>query len=293
MPRSIWNGTVSLGLIAVPVKVYSATEDRSVHFHQVHSKDGARIKQQRICSKEHKEVPYKQVAQGYEVRGSEYVLLSKDEIAAAAGNRAHVIEIEQFVSLSQIDPVYYDRTYYLGSGKGGQAAYRLLHDALEKVSRAGLGRWVFHNREYLVGVRALDGLLALHTMHFADELVGADELDVAMPSRAPGKREVEMAGKLVATLRGPFKPGEFEDSYRQRVLDLIDTKARGEEPVAPEMDTPEEAPNLMAALEASLARGSGSRADGSGSRADATRSRGAGSRSNRTKPARKRPTAKR
>jgi DNA end-binding protein Ku len=258
MPRSIWNGTITFGLIAVPVKVHSATEDKSVHFHQVHAKDGARIKQKRICSKENKEVPYKEVAQGYEVRGSEYVLLGKDEIAAAAGERAHVVELEEFVASDGIDPVYYDRTYYLGAGKSGEDAYRLLHDALEKAGRAGIGRWVFHNREYLVAVRPLQDALALHTMHFADELVGADQVDVPAPSRAPGDREVEMAGKLVESLHEDFDATMFHDGYRERVLELIETKARGEEPAPPEPEQREDAPDLMAALEASLAGGSGS-----------------------------------
>lgn len=164
MPRSIWNGTITFGLIAVPIKVHSATEDKSIHFHQVHARDGARIKQKRICSKEHKEVPYKQVAKGYEVRAGEYVLLSQDEISAAAGESSHLIELEEFVCSPEIDPVHYERTYYLGTGAGGEDAYRLLHDALEKAERAGIGRWVFHNREHLVAVKPLDGVLALHTM---------------------------------------------------------------------------------------------------------------------------------
>src|SRR5690242_15559562 len=122
MPRSIWNGTITLGLIAVPVKVHSATESHTIHFHQVHAPDGARIKQKRICSKEDKEVPYKEVAMGYELRGGGFVLLDKDEIAAAAGDRSHTIGLEQFVDCDQVDPVFYDRSYYLGAGEDGQDA---------------------------------------------------------------------------------------------------------------------------------------------------------------------------
>jgi DNA end-binding protein Ku len=265
MPRSIWNGTITFGLIAVPIKVHSATEDKTVHFHQVHARDGARIKQKRICSKENKEVPYEEVAHGYEIRGGEYVLLTKDEIAAAAGERSRLIELDEFVAAGDIDPVFYDRTYCLGTGKGGQDAYRLLHDALRKADRAGLGRWVFHNREYLVAIRALDGVLALHTMRFADELVDAGDLEIPAPSRAPSPREIEMAGKLVESLHEQFRPEAFEDGYRERVLDLIETKARGEEPAPPEPEPREEAPDLMAALEASLG-GSSSSSSGSGRR---------------------------
>ncbi len=258
MPRSIWNGTITFGLAAVPIKVHSAIEDHGVHFHQVHAKDGAQIKQVRICSKEGKEVPYKQVAKGYEVRDGEYVMLTQDEIDAAAGERSRLIELEEFVAAAEIDPVYYDRGYYLGAGDDGQDAYRLLHDALARADRVGVGRWVFHNREYLVAIRPLDDVLALHTMRFDAELVDAKRLDLPDPSRAPSKREIEMAETLVDSLHGGFEPEAFTDSYRQRVLDLIETKARGEEPDLPEASEPDEdGPDLMAALEASLS-GSGS-----------------------------------
>ena len=139
MARSIWNGTITFGLIAVPIKVNSATEDKSVHFHQVHAADGSRIKQKRICSKENKEVPFKQVAKGYELRGGKYVMLEQEEIDAAAGDSSHLIELEEFVGAAEIDPVFYDRTYYIGAGNDGGDAYRLLHDALRKSDRAGLG----------------------------------------------------------------------------------------------------------------------------------------------------------
>jgi DNA end-binding protein Ku len=232
----------------------------------VHADDGARIEQKRICSKEDKEVPYKEVVKGYEVRQGEYVVLSQDEIAAAAGAQAHVIELEEFVCAAEIDPVFYDRTYYLGAGDHGHDAYRLLHDALDKATRAGLGRWVFHNREYLVAVRPLGEVLALHTMHFADELLDADRFDVPSPSRTPTKREVEMAAQLVASLHGRFDPEAFQDSYRERVLELIATKARGEQPATPEPQKTDDLPDLAAALEASLAapRGNRSRRSGGG-----------------------------
>lgn len=202
------------------------------------------------------------MAKGYEVRRGEYVLLSDDEIGAAAGQRSRVIELEDFVCAAEIDPVFYDRTYYLGSGADGQDAYRLLHDALRKAERAGLGRWVFHNREYLVAVRPLDGALALHTMHFADELVEPADLDVPAPSGAPSRREIEMTVKLVDSLPLRFKPESFEDEYRERVLELIRTKARGEAPTPPEPEPGDEPANLMAALEASL-QGHSRQANGS------------------------------
>ena len=274
MARSVWNGTITFGLIAVPIKVHSATADRGVHFHQVHAKDGAQVKQKRICSKEDKEVDCKEVAKGYEVKSGEYVLLSKVEVAAAAGESSRLIDLREFVCAPEIDPVFYDKTYYLGVGDKGEGAYRLLHDALAKSTRVGIGRWVFHNREYLVAIRPLDGVLALHTMRFADELLDPGELDVPSPSRKPSQREVEMAGKLVDSLHDRFTPEEFSDSYRERVLALIAAKARGEAPETPEVVPDEDQPDLMAALEASL-EGAGSRS-GRGRSRSSTKPRGGG-----------------
>jgi DNA end-binding protein Ku len=254
MARSIWNGTITFGLIAVPIKVHSATESHTIHFHQVHAADGARIKQKRLCSKEGKEVPYKEVAMGYEVRGGEFVMLEKEEIDAAAGDRSHTIALEQFVDREQVDPVFYNRTYYLGAGADGEDAYRLLHDALDKAERTGLGRWVFHNREYLVAVRAGEDVLVLHTMRFADELVAPHKLDIQAPSRKPTGRELDMAEQLVDSLHKRFRPSAFKDTYRDRVAELIKRKAEGEEIELPEYEEPEAPDDLMAALEASLGK---------------------------------------
>ena len=255
MARSIWNGTITFGLIAVPIKVHSATESHTIHFHQVHDKDGARIKQKRICTNEGKEVPYAEVAMGYEVRGGEFVMLSKDEIDAAAGARSRTIDLEEFVAGQQIDPVFYDRTYYLGAGEDGADAYRLLHDALRRAGRTGLGRWVFHNREYVVAVRPGDEVLVLHTMRFADELVPVEKLDIRAPSRKPSERELEMAEQLVESLYKRFRPSAFKDDYRERVAELIRRKAAGEKIELSAREKPKATDDLMAALEASLGKG--------------------------------------
>jgi DNA end-binding protein Ku len=208
-----------------------------------------------MCSKEGKEVPYKEVAMGYEVRGGEFVMLEKEEIDAAAGDRARTIDLEQFVDRDQVDPVFYNRTYYLGAGEDGEDAYRLLHDALQRSERTGIGRWVFHNREYLVAVRAGDDVLVLHTMRFADELVGVEKLDIQAPSRKPTDRELDMAEQLVESLHKQFRAGAFKDTYRERVAELIKRKAKGEEIELPEYEEPEAPDDLMAALEASLGNG--------------------------------------
>jgi DNA end-binding protein Ku len=251
MPKSIWNGTISFGLAHVPVKLYSATESKSVSFQEVHVSDGARIEHKRVCSKDGREVPYKQIVKGYEVSPGKFVVLDGDEVKAAAGARGKVIEIEDFVPEGQIDPIFFEKTYYVGCRDEAEA-YRVLLAALERTARVGIGRFTFHNREYLVAVRALDGVLALHTMRFHDEVVGADELDVDKPGKGPGKREVDMAGKLVDSLYTKFDPEEYEDTYREAVLALIERKAKGED-LTPEEPEPEEEPtDLTAALKASL-----------------------------------------
>jgi DNA end-binding protein Ku len=254
-PRSIWNGTIAFGLMTVPVKLHTATESKTVHFSEVHLDDGAKIEHRRFCSKEDKEVEYKDVVKGYEVSDGKYVVLDKEEIAAAAGDRAHVVEVEHFVDAADIDPVFYEKTYYLGAGKDGAEPYRLLHDALDATGRAGIGRFTFHDREYLTAVRAVDGALVLHTLRFADELVPGKDVDVAEPSKGPGKREVDMARRLIDTLHERFDPERYEDEYRQAMLDVVERKAKGEEiAVADEPETGD-SDDLMAVLEASLGAG--------------------------------------
>ena len=227
MARSLWNGTLSVGAIIVPVKLYTAVESKTVRFREVHLADDAKVEHRRFCSKEDREVPYDEVVKGFEVSKGSYVVLDKDEIAAAAGDRAKVIELEAFVDASAIDPLFYEKTYYLGAGKNGADAYRLLQDALAKAGRAGLGRFTFHNREYLAAIRPLDGVLGLHTMRFADELVAGGDIEFDAPGRKPRDREVEMAGKLVTSLQEKFDPRKRKDEYRKAVLKMIERKASG------------------------------------------------------------------
>jgi DNA end-binding protein Ku len=255
--RSIWNGTIAFAGVFVPIKVHSATEDRSVHFHEVHVDDGARIEHKRFCSKEDKEVPYKEIVKGYEVSEGKYVVLEADEVKAAAGEGSRIIEVEQFVCVGEIDPVMFEKNYYLGTQDDGKDAYRLLHDALDKTGRAAIGRWIFHNREYLVAVRPYDDALAMHTMRFADELVPADDLEIPTPSRNPSDRELKMAGQLVGTLEAKFDPTAFEDTYRKRLLEYIEAKAKGKLDKLPQRTEAADPGDLMAALEASLSAGKG------------------------------------
>jgi DNA end-binding protein Ku len=267
MPRSLWNGTVAFGLVRVPVKLYSATESKRISLRERHVTDGAAIEHRRLCAREGREVPYSEIVKGYEVSAGSYVVLSKEEIAAAEGPEAHVVEIEHFVSREEIDPAYYERAYYVGPGKLGEEPYRLLQAALMRSDRVGIGRFMFHNKSHLVAIRAREQVIVMHTMRFADEFVSDSELEMVAPEKQPSELEVDTAQLLVSQLDSSFEPESYANSYRDAVLKMIEAKARGEAIEAPEsrQDTPEG--DLLSALEASLDdRGHHRRRSAAGSR---------------------------
>jgi DNA end-binding protein Ku len=274
MPRSLWNGTISFANVRVPVKLYSATEPKAIRFRERRLSDGSAIEHRRVCVQEDREVPYGEIVKGFEVAAGSYVTLSKEEIAAADGPAARTVEIEHFVGREEIDPVYYERAYHLGPGKLGDEAYLLLHGAMKRSERVGIGRFVFHNKAHLVALRALDDVLALHTMRFADELVDPRELDLKPPQRKPSKREVAAARVLVEQLGASFQPHRYHDTYRKAVLELIERKARGETiaPAQAEPATPED--DLFEALQASLDRHGARSRPRKGGRAKASSRRG-------------------
>jgi DNA end-binding protein Ku len=252
--RSIWNGTIAFGLVTVPIKVYSATESKTVRFREVHAKDGGRIEHRRICPNDGKEVDYDDIVKGYEFAKGKFVELTDEEIAAAAGSQTRLLEIDHFVPSADIDPDYYERTYYLGAQDKGRDAYALLHAALERAERAGVGRWTFHNRERTVVLRPLGDVLAIHTMRFADELVDPRDVELGRVRRKPSERELKMAAALVEGLHTAFDPTDYEDSYRAAVLELVERKAEGKNIEPPAEIEREPADDLLAALEASLAK---------------------------------------
>jgi DNA end-binding protein Ku len=248
----LWNGSIAFGLVNVPVKVYTATESKSVHFREVHAKDGSRIEHRRICPKENKAVDSDEIVRGYQVSARKWVELTDEEVAAAAGTQTRQIDVDHFVPASEIDPVYYEKAYYLGAQDKGRDAYALLHAALAKAERAGVGRWVFHNRERTVIVRPLEDVLALHTMRFAADVVAPSDLELERVNRKPSDQEIKMASKLVDGLHTDFDPSEYEDGSREAVLDLIKAKAAGKNIELPEPEEAEPADDLLAQLEASL-----------------------------------------
>ena len=255
--RSIWNGTLTFGTVAIPVKLFSATESRGLAFREVRASDGARIQHKRIGVESGEEVAFKELEKAYDT-GTGQVILTKEELAAAEGPRPKLIEIEHFVRGELIDPVFYDKPYHLGARDGGAHAYRVLLDALERSGRVGIGRFVLRSREQLVALRPLHGALGLQTMRFADELVPASEMERREPAKDPSDREVRMAGKLVAMLADEWQPEEHRDTYREAVMDLIAAKREGRE-IAPAPREEEGDDDLLAALEASLDGGKESR----------------------------------
>jgi DNA end-binding protein Ku len=256
VPNAIWTGSISFGLVTVPVRMISATRSLDVRFHQLEEGTGARIRYRRVSEQSGEEVPNERIAKGYEVEPGRYVVVEGEELASLKPKASRQIEIEDFVDLSDIDPVYFEQPYYLIPDKDAAKSYRLLVDVMEELGKVAIGRFVLRSKEALVAIRPVDGALVLETMRFADEVLAPDrEAPLAEPSSAPTEREKEMAKQLVNSLTAEFDPDKYHDEYREELLALIDKKASGEEIVAaPESEEPAKVLDLMAALEASLER---------------------------------------
>jgi DNA end-binding protein Ku len=256
MARAIWSGTISFGLLNVPVRMYSAVARRNIALREIRESDSARIKHRRVAEGTDEEVPYENIVKAYELSPGQYVPLGKDEMAALAPEKTRAIDVQDFVDIEEIDPMYFDSPYYLGPADGAEKAYSLLATAMESSGKAAISRFVFRNKEHLSAIRASDGVLTLTTMRFHDEVVPADELDVIPEKKQKvAKREREMAEQLIDSLSTEFEPNQYRDEYREQLLALIEQKAEGKEIVAPETEAPKEtkAPDLMAALEESIA----------------------------------------
>jgi DNA end-binding protein Ku len=257
MPRAIWSGSISFGLLNVPVKLYSATSKQTVRFKELREGDGSRIRHKRVAEEDGKEVPYEKIVKGYEISPDQYVVLTREELEELDPKRTRAIEIQDFVDLDEIDPIYFDQPYYLGPDAGAEKAYSLLVKAMEEERKVAVARFVLRNKEHLAAIRPMEGALTMATMRFADEVVKPDDLDGVLPEDDVkiDKREVEMAKKLIDSLAADFDAGKYRDEYREELLDLIERKAKGEDVVVQhsEEPTPTKAPDLMAALEESLA----------------------------------------
>jgi DNA end-binding protein Ku len=256
MPRAIWTGAISFGLVTVPVKLYSAVDRKTVRFHQLSGKTGVRVAQKRVDPQTEEEVPYQDIVKGYEIAPDRYVVVNPAELDTLEPKKTKTIEIEEFVELSQIDPIYYDHPYYLAPGIGGAKPYRLLLEAMEETGKVAIARVVIRSKEQLVAVRPMGIVLGMATMLFPDEVLPPERLDeVAEAANAKTtKRELDIAKQLVESLAGDFEPDEYRDTYREQVLALIEQKAEGKEiavqPPAEVLSAP--VPDLMSALKASL-----------------------------------------
>jgi DNA end-binding protein Ku len=270
MPRAIWSGAISFGLVNIPVKLYSAVSRKTVRFHQLDSEDNQRIQQKRVNPRTGEEVAYENLVKGYEIGPDRYVVITPEELEGLEPEKTRTIDIEDFVDLDQIDPIYYDHPYYLAPDTGAGKAYKLLLDAMGESNKVAIARVVIRSKENLVAIRPRDDVLTMETLLFADEVIDPDKLE-EIPEAVDGKttkKELAMAQQLIDSLSSDFEPDKYRDEYRDRVLDLIERKAQGEEIVieAPE-EKPKEVPDLMAALEASIAgtkRQGGAAAKGDG-----------------------------
>jgi DNA end-binding protein Ku len=251
--HSIGSGTISFGLVSIPIKLYPATSSQSVSFNLLHAKCGNRIKQQRFCPVCNEVVERDALVRGYEFAKDQYVRVTDEELKGLEGEASQAIEISQFVPLSKVDPIYFERSYYLGADKGGEKAYRLLTNAMDKVDKVAVAKFVMRGKENLVVVRPTQNGLMLHTMYFSDEVRNFEEIPKGESAKI-SDAEINLAIRLIDELSNEgFDPAEFEDEYRQRVLDLINKKAEGEEiTIAAPQPKRAQVIDLMAALKESL-----------------------------------------
>ena len=273
MARAIWTGAISFGLVNVPVKLYSAVEQKDVSFHQLQKDSGERIHYKRVTGSSDDEVPYADIVKGYEVDKGQYVVVTPEELESVEPGRSRTIDIEDFVDLDEVDPIYFEKTYYLGpANKDAAKTYELLRAALERTNKVAISRFVMRTKQYLAAVRANGELLMLETMYFPDEVREPDVVDNLPGKVSLSDKELAMAEQLVESLTSEWEPDRYHDTYRERVLELIQAKAKGEEIVSEEAEEPAKVVDLMAALEASLeqSKGRGAASSKGSSRAAST-----------------------
>lgn len=263
MARATWSGAISFGLVSVPVQLFTAVRSHTVRFTQLHEGTNAPIKQRRVDSETGEEVPYDEIVKGYEVADGSYVIVDPDELKALDPDASRTIDILDFVDQGQIDPIHYDRAYYLGpNGEAAAKPYRLLVEAMTRTDKVAIANFVMRGRSYLAAIRARGGLLVLSTMHYADEVADPSDLEVveALEQVEVRDREVAMAEQLIASLERDFEPSVYRDEHRERLEEFLEAKASGQRIELPEpSEQGGDVVDLVAALERSLdrARGAG------------------------------------
>jgi DNA end-binding protein Ku len=275
--RAIWTGAVTFGLVTIPVKLYSATSSKQVKFNLFEEGTGERVHYRRVAGDSDQEVPWDKVVKGYEVDDGKFVVVTKEELEGVEPTKTRTLEIQEFVDLTEIDPIYFDKTYYLAPREesGAEKPYALLLEAMERTGKVGIGRLVLRTKEHLAAVRPSKGLLAVETMYFADEVRDAGDIENAPVTAKVNPKELEIAEQLIDAQAGSFDPSAYEDTYRERVLELIERKAKGEEVVVEQAAEPEAARDIMEALRASMeAVKAGKRPRAGGTDGDGRRTRG-------------------
>jgi DNA end-binding protein Ku len=256
MPRAIWSGAISFGLVNIPIKLFNAVSRKGVHFNQIDSRTGARIQYRKVSAEDGEEVPSEAITKGYQLASGDYVLVGDDELASLDPEASRTIDIEQFVDLSDIDPLYYDSAYFVAPDKAARKPYALLVKAMEEEEKVAIARFVMRTKQYLAAMRPKDGVLVLSTMVYADEVNDPHEVGEidGVADTDVSDRELRMATQLIESLSEPFLPDDYQDTYRHQVLELVERKAAGEEEIvtAPAPKAEERVVDLMAALEASV-----------------------------------------
>lgn len=261
MPRSLWSGSISFGLVNIPVKVVTAVRDHSIHLNMLNKDGTCRLRRKLYCPETGEEYDFKDTARGYEVAPSQYVLLKDEELDQLKPEGGRTIDISDFVKLESIDPIYFDRSYYLTPAEGGAKAYKLLVDAMSKSDALAVAQMVMRQKQYLVAIQVVGEALVMHTMHYGDEVQGIEEIQDDLPRDIKtSKKEVEAAEQLIASMSGEFDPSQYQDDYQQQVRELIEAKAEGEQVRAVADEGEEDIPptfDLMDALKKSVAQRSG------------------------------------
>ena len=254
MARAIWSGAVSFGLVTVPVKLYSATSSHTVHFHQLDEKTGKRVRQKRVIEGTDDEVAYGDLVKGYEIEKGKMVVVTPDELDAVAPGKSRTIDLLDFVDIAEVDPITWDTTYYLGPQEdvGAEKPYELLRKAMQSTGKVGIGQFVMRGKQYLCTIRPLGDVLALETMYFADEVRATDEIEHKPSGVRVSERELGMAEQLIESLTVAWKPEQYRDTYHERVMELIQAKAEGQEVVYEEEQEAPQVSDLLAALKASV-----------------------------------------
>jgi DNA end-binding protein Ku len=257
MPRALWTGSISFGLVNVPVRLYSAIAETDLRFHLIHAPDGGRIGYQKTCKKENEPVPDDEIVKGYEFKKDEFVVLTDEDFAAAKTEGVKTIEISDFVPYEEIDPIYFEKTYFLGPQPDGEKPYALLRAAMEETGLAAIGKFVMRDRQHLGCLRVREGALTLEQMYFHDEVRPVDEI-APRKAKVP-KAELELATALIERFESSFEPERYEDTYRDALLKVIRAKRKGKTVTAPEPEAEEEPADLLAALRASVEAATSSR----------------------------------